>query len=259
MPIAPGMSHYWSKAYFCDRATELLVNRVKSDIEWENILYLNRYKDPDRMVCTYNKQSPPIYNSVRGILRTGGTEFGTKAAVASLGGAAPLPTDMEPFCFKDKWVPGLGMHEEENFYRCLPLSAYTVLGYGFGDEEAKAIADDLAECMIKSQWGYEVIQGIAPSDQIGYHYTKEYGRINRPDLTGAFPVEYCVIEGESIKFATGYRPWADTLTAALMTFFNISGSPEEARNYVGGCASDRLAVTLNQLRVYEFYKWRLPK
>jgi hypothetical protein len=123
------------------------------------------------------------------------------------------------------------------------------LGYGFGYEEAKAIADDMAQVMLKCQWGK--MEDFAS----GKGRTIKFGTINRPDHVGGFIDSYKVQNGDF------YQDWVPkgtlrTIVEGILEFIGTEDMPSE----LGIFTPTRVETTLEcvrALRIYEYYKYRL--
>jgi hypothetical protein len=129
------------------------------------------------------------------------------------------------------------------------LPAFAELGYGFGDGEAQKIADFLADCLIKSQWGYQT--GFSDAT----YRTEDYGVVNRPDHLGGFIKCWNVYEGEEREYAQV------TPTAAIESIIEIEPFVyfpfnKEQMIFTPTYAEWTLGA-LHALRIYEAYKYRL--
>jgi hypothetical protein len=131
------------------------------------------------------------------------------------------------------------------------LPAFAELGYGFGNSQAKTMADLLADCLIKSQWGYQ------SNFLDGTYATEDYGVINRPEHIGGFIKCWTISNGaylaadveklhrhiESISEVQGFSP----LTYYL-SWENLMFTPTTAQWTL---------AALRALRIYEAYKFRI--
>ena len=104
------------------------------------------------------------------------------------------------------------------------LIAFSELGYGFGYEEAKTLADEMASLLIQTQLGYPYTLTSPPQFPTGYEglflmeksiskweKSNESQLINRPELAGACPPHY--------KFDTGGRVMAAPRMESCRRFF----------------------------------------
>jgi hypothetical protein len=134
------------------------------------------------------------------------------------------------------------------------LALWSILGYQYNYSEARELADELVNLILKAQWGYPFNYG-----QEGYHYTKDYGRINRPDLTGAFLMDGAIINVPNcsdVYAANGNNvatTWKDAFFLWLKNWFGVSGSPPETGVYIPSASEYTLDILIG-LRVYEYFR-----
>jgi len=124
----------------------------------------------------------------------------------------------------------------------------TVLGYGFGYTQAREIADDMADVIIKTQWGYPFKAG-----EEGKGYYEGYGLINRPDHTGGMMQvwKWITVDAELKPEASYVRAgWLAQLTSLLHY-----GMPPEWAIIQPTWLIPTLGKVIG-LRIYEYYKWR---
>jgi hypothetical protein len=212
---------------------------------------MNKYKDPYKKVLYCSKTYGVVTPVTVDYYNTAYDTLVGKAYLASVDNTLLLCNPPEyPYNLTQDFVPGKGFGTGD-FYgaRWSVLESLSVLGYGFGVEEAKVLADQIADVYIKAQWGYPFTPG-----QEGYGYSYEYGRINRPDLTGAFMPGWQVAEGSTIFKAT-----AVAVPGSLsMQLLNIHAFDGDWGIYMPFSHETTMGV-LTGLRIYEFYKWRLPR
>lgn len=123
------------------------------------------------------------------------------------------------------------------------LAAASEAGYGFGIEELKPVADDCAEILIKSQWGYPFNPG-----EEGKSRTKDYGIINRPDQTGGWSQYF-----EYDEFGNVVQTWRVGKLEEFVT--KIAGMPDETviDSWIG---LEPTAHIVRALQIYEWYKFK---
>jgi hypothetical protein len=221
---------------------------------------MNKYKDPTRKEHLHvdlgcgPTMVGDVYNSAEDYLLKGYDVLYPNKDITL---THPLPTldvlHRDPL--KALYSSGKGMWcedtDEKKLY--LPpvvvLSAMAELGYGFGYEEAKAIADDMAELILKIQWGYQT------------GFTEPKGKImlpdgtikvvNRPDVMGGFFHQYQIDEeGDFLPPKIGEK----------VQMFKEIPCPTPSAQWGGYCCnvSEEFTWTLvRDLRVYEYYKYRL--
>jgi hypothetical protein len=158
-------------------------------------------------------------------------------------------------CYK----PGFGVHHQRWTDAVMPvctacaLAAFAELGYGFNYNDpitlkdgtvtnAKAIADDLAEILVKSQWGYPFTPG-----EEGKANTEYYGVVNRPDQTGGWSQYFIYQDG--VVTNTYKTDWVEETTDMLI------GMPPEMMldSWVG---LEPTAQCVRALQIYEYYKYK---
>jgi hypothetical protein len=151
------------------------------------------------------------------------------------------------------WEKGLGLRATGGVYCTLygnAITAFTMLGYGFGYSEAKEVADDLAEIAIKTQWGYPFTPG---EEGKGYWLAPDgtVKRINRPDLTGAFYQYFKWVDGKPVyeMFKLGFL---ETVKEKVLGW----DLPPE---WLVWCPMtfETTLPTARALRVYDAYRFRL--
>jgi hypothetical protein len=246
LPKGPGFVPYWSKANYCPTYANQMWYALY-DIR-NAVHFMNKYKDPYHKVTF-------VY-----VTETFGKTFASHSAYDILiaGGYTLKPTTLQieayPVAAKDGFEPGKGFRiEGYDAYTRGWLGAFTELGYGFGVEEAKTLADQIADVYIKAQWGYPFTPG-----EEGYGHSFTHNTVNRPDNTGAFIATWKVISGSEIfaETAIPHTSWTDFIAELL----NVNPSPSESAIYIPfGSACEKTISALADLRAYEFYKWRLPK
>jgi hypothetical protein len=143
----------------------------------------------------------------------------------------------------DKWIfdKGLKVSTAEvawiDLYSCPPalLAAASMLGYGFGYDECKAVADNMVDLALKFQWGY-------PFDRP----EKWYWDI-RPDHAGGFISAW---EWDSVP--TYHEPpiWLSDVQAGRFT-------RDWYEEYLLPTFADFTMRMAQALRIYEAYKFRL--
>jgi hypothetical protein len=127
------------------------------------------------------------------------------------------------------------------------LPAFAELGYGFSDSEAKSIADLLADCLVKSQWGYQ------SNFTDGRYATEDYGVINRPEHVGGF------IKAWSIKDDVYNAIDVSKLRLHVESISEVQAYsilPVETPVFTPTTAQYTLAAA-RALRIYESYKYRM--
>jgi len=125
------------------------------------------------------------------------------------------------------------------------LIPFAILGYGFGYDEAKAIADALADLIVKTQWGYPFTNpslGRMIIDGTPYE-------VNRPDLAGGFMFQWHYRDGiiypGKPSGAGGGESGGVSHKPGAIAASAIIGQTESQ------------ITTLMALRVYEAYKYRV--
>jgi len=123
------------------------------------------------------------------------------------------------------------------------LAVASEAGYGFGVDELKPIADDCAEILIKSQWGYPFNPG-----EEGKARTKDYGIINRPDQTGGW-AQYFEYDEHGNVVQTWQVGWLE------QTITTLAGMPEDIAidSWIG---LEPTAHIVRALQIYEWYKFK---
>jgi hypothetical protein len=204
---------------------------------------MNKYKDPthkEHVGYFFYNGGMDVYNSAEDYLIKG-FYAGDKLSGGCLVWYPSL---------KDHYEFGKGTKSDEwHLNPRIQLSAFAELGYGFGYEEAKAIADDMAQVMLKCQWGK------MEDFTSGKGRTIKYGTINRPDHVGGFIDSYKVQNGDF------YQDWVPkgtlrTIIEHILEFLGTEDMPSE----LGIFTPTRVETTLEcvrALRIYEYYKYRL--
>lgn len=144
-------------------------------------------------------------------------------------------------------------------YTACVLIAMCMAGYGFGFEECKCIADDLAWVLVHSQWGTPFDDKMPP---LGHEWkitdpalipeawanTVEYGWLQRPDQIGGWS-QYCIWDEPFGTPAHTYRKdWIEELA-------DYWGMPPESAidSYVG---FEPTYICVRALEIYDWYKYR---
>jgi hypothetical protein len=135
------------------------------------------------------------------------------------------------------------------------LPAFAELGYGFGDSDAKSIADLLADCLVKSQWGYQ--SNFAD----GRYATNDYGVINRPEHIGGFIKAWTMKNGVYNAVDVGrimqhVESISEVQAFSLFWYFDGYGFVGETPMFMPTTSETTLAA-VRALRIYESYKYRM--
>jgi len=133
---------------------------------------------------------------------------------------------------------------EPGLYASRFLSHASILGYGYGNDRAKKIADKIAETYLKIQWGVDETLGI----DCGYNY--EGTLVYRPEHTGGFLRNFKIM---GKKYVPGL-PTKESLQRQAMDYFGWQHPPE--RKFFIPTYDETTVGRLADLVVYEYYKWR---
>jgi hypothetical protein len=235
---------YWSKACFCKDMyfKRLLIPEWGAWLGVRAIHLMNKYNDPFH-------PEEFIPNAVTG--------KGFTAVDWLINGGSFIGILVRPLIAFYK--PGFGVHHARFPEAVMPactacaLAAFAELGYGFNYNDpitlkdgtvtnAKAIADDLAEILVRSQWGYP----FTPGDE-GKANTEYYGVVNRPDQTGGWSQYFFYRDG--VVTNTYKTDWVEETTDMLI------GMPPEMMldSWVG---LEPTAQCVRALQIYEYYKYK---
>ena len=149
-----------------------------------------------------------------------------------------------------RWEMGKGfLRGEVDGVKVYSLSPFlfvaaTELGYGFGYSQAKTVADDMADILIKVQWGY-------PFTQPWYGRIHGYGLAKRPDHTGGFMHTWAWEDGYP-AFAGIPSAWYNWVFQLL----EMEAQPPEAAMSTPTWA-EYTKLIARALRIYDAYKFRL--
>jgi hypothetical protein len=246
LPRGIGLAHYWSRSCFCETFTEIMWKYPYPS--FHPLHWLNKYKDPYKKVTFYVHPTHPCYVSAYEMT------IG-KACVPRLWDTLVLGLPPEyPSNIMQGFTPEQGFGEPGGMKgpAWLGLETLSALGYGFGVEEAKLLADQVADVYIKAQWGYPFTPG-----EEGYGYSFKYGEINRPDCTGGF-IEGWYPAGGYFAEAYGHRAEEFSIRGFLSGLLNVHSFGSSDIPLYTPVWVENMYV-LAALRVYEFYKWRLPR
>jgi len=124
------------------------------------------------------------------------------------------------------------------------LIPFAILGYGFGYDEAKAIADALADLIVKTQWGYPFTNpGLGRIIIDGSPY-----EVNLPDLAGAFMYQWHYRDGVIYPGRPSGAGGGES---------GIPHQPGAIGNETAAGWTESQITTLMALRIYEAYKYRV--
>jgi hypothetical protein len=286
LPAGVGFHPHWSRSCFDVYLTCTMGEGTKRYEAWASH-WMNKYKDPDKsflwghVAWTFN----PCYTTARTIIKGHSCYVSTEQVFQALAGAE-YRSDYPETClsWKDWFHPGLGFsglfgepagpsYQGTSMMFGYMMLGIIELGYGFGDAEAKTLADQIIDVLIKAQWGYKAIQGLAPSSELPYDYCYSADgpvKACRPDFTGSFKPTWTpqTVDGETVlAFGSPSLPppslWTKKGMEALIEniaaeLLNINSLPEDIYQYAPSSMEWTL-FPLIALRAYEFYKWRLPR
>jgi hypothetical protein len=257
LPRGVGLYPHWSKSCFCEVITYNVFRYTFYDV----LLWLNKYKNPDQSIYIGTGWDPntadlkDVYTTPRDFCL--GPQYALSAHTHVIKGPFYPPEQFTPgkgFPILDVWGP-----TQVAGFNGAGLSEFIVLGYGFGIEEAKVLADQLVDVVLKSQWGYP----FTPGEEC-YGYTSHYGgpkRIRRPDMTGAFMPfwEVITVGGETVfSQKYGVEPWSlnRAIVEGLFELLHIEEPPPDTEIYLPSWV-EKTFHALGSLRLYEYYKFRL--
>lgn len=142
------------------------------------------------------------------------------------------------------------------------LAAYTILGYGFGNQEAQKIADALADLLLQLQWG------VKPGEEgKGRLYVEHHGAwtmftVNRPDHRGGFLHRFEIVEDENgnpqicwVKRPPRAKGLTQYVIDTLTSWFGWE--PPGGIAFFTPTSTEQTLCAAVALRIYEYYKWRL--
>jgi hypothetical protein len=250
LPRGIGLAYYWSRCGFCEPLTE--VQWKYSYPEFHPLHWLNKYKDPYKKITYYFCLKNPTSSCyVSPYEMTIGKACLPKLWDTLVEGLPP----QYPYNIMQNFTPeqGFGAPGGCKSSLWLALETLSALGYGFGVEEAKLLADQVADVYIKAQWGYPFTSG-----EEGYGHSVKYGEVNRPDCTGGFMGGWYPAGGYFAD-SYGHIPKEEfNIRDIVSTLANAhSFGSSDIPLYIP-CSTESMMM-LAALRVYEFYKWRLPK
>jgi len=188
----------------CDEVIEGYPGDYKAQISVRACHLMNKYGSPDKKDEYGNSARDYLLNGFKDASGTFWNPIKTYVTDITSGNV--------------KKFPFMGPH----------LIAFTELGYGFEDAEAKKIADDLVDLILPSQWGYPFTKG-----EEMWGRTTGAGSIRRPDHTGGF-MYYVEIKNGNYYSGSWGGPQIPPWTNLECTLPTVLG-----------------------LRIYEFYRWRL--
>lgn len=132
------------------------------------------------------------------------------------------------------------------------LAAFSILGYGFEYEEAKLLADALADWILELQWGVKPGEEGKGRLYVLHHDVWTSFTVNRPDHRGGFYHRYAIVD-DKIHWVT--RPPRDWLQELLISFFGWE--PPGCYAIFTPTSTEGTIVAVAALRIYEYYKWRV--
>ncbi len=132
------------------------------------------------------------------------------------------------------------------------LVAFTILGYGFEVEEAKKLADALADWILELQWGVKPGEEGKGRLYVNYHGTWTSFTVNRPDHRGGFYHRYTIID-EKVHWHP--RPPRDLGQQIIMSI--MGWETPGALGIFTPTSAEGTLVAAAALRIYEAYKWRI--
>jgi hypothetical protein len=132
------------------------------------------------------------------------------------------------------------------------LVAYTMLGYGFGYEEAQKIADALADFILDLQWGVKPGEEGIGRLWVNYQGTPTGFTVNRPDHRGGFYHRY---EIRDCKVYWRPRPPRDPIQQFLID--GLGWEPPGGIPLFTPTSVEGTIVAVMALRIYDAYRFRL--